>query len=171
VRVSLSVLNAADRQAWLGVLGGLFENSPWVAEQAWHGRPYGSVAALHQAMCEIVAGAPEDRKVELLRAHPELAGRLARTGAMTASSKREQASVGLGALSDQEFARFDALNAAYRKKFGFPFIVAVREHTKESILDTFARRLESDRATEIAAALGEIFKITRMRLDQMEIAE
>jgi 2-oxo-4-hydroxy-4-carboxy-5-ureidoimidazoline decarboxylase len=111
-----------------------------------------------------VRAASRERQVEFLRGHPDLAGKAARAGAITDDSKREQASVGLDSLSEEEFARFHRLNDAYKAKFGFPFIVCVRRHTQESILAQFERRLGHDQATEFAAALHEVFFITRLRI-------
>lgn len=157
--------NTLDRAGFVDLLGGVFEHSPWVAEGVADQRPFADVAALHRAMVAVVAAAPEDAHLALLRAHPDLAGKLARGGGLTASSTAEQASAGLDRLSDEEYERFTALNDAYKARFGFPFIIAVREHTKASILDAFHRRLSHDRAAEFATALAEVAKIARFRLD------
>ncbi len=148
-------------------LGGVFENSPWVAEAALASRPFADLAALHQAMVEAVLTAPAARQIELLQAHPELAGHLARAGAMTAASVAEQSGAGLDRLDADELRRFDRLNERYRAKFGFPFIVAVRGHTKRSILAAFEARLANDAESEREAGLGEVFKIARLRLEQL----
>jgi len=157
--------NTLDRAGFVDLLGGVFEHSPWVAEGVTDQRPFADVAALHRAMVAVVAAAPEGAHLDLLRAHPDLAGKLARGGGLTASSTAEQASAGLDRLSDEEYERFTALNDAYKARFGFPFIIAVREHTKASILDAFHRRLAHDRAAEFATALAEVAKIARFRLD------
>lgn len=164
--LSLDALNAADEQAFVAALGDIFEHSPWAAEATWAARPFGSLAALHDAMITAVKAAPADRQRALLEAHPDLAGKAARAGALTASSTAEQASAGLDRLTEEEFAAFHRLNDAYRKKFGIPFIVCVRRHTKGSILRLFERRLGNDVAAEHATALDEVFRIAALRLDQ-----
>ena len=158
-------LNVLDRAAFLALAGPVFEHSPWVAERAWAARPFDGVDGLHRAMMQVVAAAPAGEQLALLRAHPDLAGKAARAGTMTADSIQEQAGVGLDRMSDSEYARFDRLNTAYRDKFGFPFIVAVRRHTRESILAAYETRLAHDRDTEVKAALTEVGLITRFRLD------
>jgi 2-oxo-4-hydroxy-4-carboxy-5-ureidoimidazoline decarboxylase len=164
VPTTLDELNTADRAHFVAALGGIFEEAPWVAERAYARRPFATVADLVSAMAEAVAGASEAEKVALMRGHPELAGKVARAGALTAESRREQGGLGLDRLSDEEFARFERLNAAYRQRFGFPFIICVRRHTRDSILDSFERRLGNDAGTERAVALGEIGHIARLRL-------
>lgn len=161
---SLDELNAADRDGFVAALGGIFEHAPWVAERAHASRPFATVAALHAAMTEAVAATAEAEQLSLIRGHPELGGRIARAGAMTAESRREQGSLGLDRLSDEEFALFERLNGAYRARFGFPFIICVRRHTRDSILAEFQRRLGNSPEAERAAALAEIGHITRLRL-------
>ena len=160
----LAALNAADRDAFVGALGGVFENASWVAERASARRPFATVADLHGALMAAVTGADEARQMAFIRGHPELGGEVARAGAMTAESRQEQGSLGLDRLSEAEFARFEQLNGDYRARFGMPFIVCVRRHTRNSILDTFARRLANSLDAERAAALEEIGHITRLRL-------
>jgi 2-oxo-4-hydroxy-4-carboxy-5-ureidoimidazoline decarboxylase len=162
--VALSDLNRMTLPAFSGAVGETFELAPWVAEAAWAKRPFSSVTALHEAMMGAVRAAPRERQLEFLRGHPDLAGKAARAGVMTNESKSEQSSVGLDSLSESDFARFHRLNDAYRAKFGFPFIVCVRRHTRDSILMQFERRLLHDAATEFAAAVQEIFYITRLRI-------
>lgn len=166
-RLSLAALNRMDREAFERALGGVFEHSPWVAAQAWRQAPFANVAALHAAMVAAVRAASIQRQLALIRAHPDLAGKAARAGRMTTHSRAEQSSAGLDRLSDEDYARFNQLNAAYRARFGFPFILAVRGHTKESLLEAFERRIANSRAEEIEAALSEIFKIAAMRLDAL----
>lgn len=163
----LSDLNRVAPEAFVRALGSVFENSPWVAEVAAGSRPFADVISLHQAMIDAVRAQTPERQIELLKAHPELAGRLARAGTLTAASTNEQSSAGLDRLGPTEYRRFDQLNAAYRAKFGFPFIIAVRGHTKQSILESFEVRLGYDADRERATALDEVFKITRMRLEHM----
>jgi OHCU decarboxylase len=166
-RLTLEALNRMDRAEFEAALGAVFERSPWVAARAWAARPFASLEALHAAMREAVAGAPRAEQLALLRAHPDLAGKAARAGAMSAASVAEQASAGLDRLGDEEYARFHRLNAAYRERFGFPFIIAVRRHDKAGILAAFERRLAHTADEEVAAALGEVFDITRLRLEAL----
>ncbi len=170
-RLDLAALNATTQTDFVQALGGVFEYSPWVAEEAWSARPFATVDALHEAMMRVVRHRNTEEKIALLRAHPELAGRVARAGEMTRDSVAEQSSAGLDRMTEAEFARFDQLNTAYREKFGFPFIVAVRNHSKKSILDRFANRLDNAPDKEIETALDEIGAITRMRLDDLVAAE
>lgn len=160
----LADLNQMALPAFAGAVGETFELAPWVAEAAWAARPFSSVTALHEAMMGAVRSAPRERQLDFLRGHPDLAGKAARAGAITVESKGEQSSVGLDSLSEAEFARFHHLNDAYRAKFGFPFIVCVRRHTRDSILAQFERRLGHDAASEFSAALLEVSYITRLRI-------
>jgi 2-oxo-4-hydroxy-4-carboxy-5-ureidoimidazoline decarboxylase len=164
--ITLDQLNASDQTAFVRAVGDVFEHASWVAQRAYAARPFASVAALHEAMMRGVRGAPRDQQLAFLRGHPELAGKVARAGTMTADSKSEQGGLGLDRLSDADFARFERANAAYAKKFGFPFIVCVRLHkSAESILAAFEQRVGNDPDTELAAALTEIGQITRLRLE------
>jgi len=164
--IALETLNAADRKSFATALGEVMELAPWVADEAYAVRPFASVAALYQAMTEAVRKAPDARVRALIEGHPDLAGKAAREGKLTADSTAEQAGAGLDRLSDEEFAAFHRLNDAYRKKFGIPFIICVRRHGKESILRQFERRLHNDAAIERDAALAEIFRIAALRLDR-----
>jgi len=164
--VPLETLNAAEAQTFVAALGEVMEHAPWVAESAFAARPFGSLQALYQAMVEAVRNAGDARKRALIAGHPDLAGKAAREGKLTADSTAEQAGAGLDRLSDEEFAAFHRLNDAYKQKFGIPFIVCVRRHGKESILRAFERRLHNDAAAEQDAALEEIFRIAALRLDQ-----
>ena len=164
--ITLAEINASDARAFVAAGGDVFEHAPWVAERAHAARPFASVAALHDAMMQAVRDAPRERQLAFLRGHPELAGKVARAGAMTADSTGEQGGLGLDRLSDTDFTRFERANAAYAKKFGFPFIACVRLHkSAESILAAFERRVGNDPETEFAAALAEIGHITRLRLE------
>ena len=164
--VDMNSVNALDCAGFVAAVGGIFENSPWIAEAVWAKKPFASLDALHNAMTDHVQALPRTRKFELLHAHPELAGRQARLGAMTGDSVAEQAAAGLDRLSEAEAARFDALNQSYREKFGFPFIIAVRDHSRGSILEQFEKRLTNDMETEIANALGQALRIAWLRLDR-----
>jgi len=160
----LAALDTCDRGSFVAALGGVFENAPWVAEGAFAMRPFATVADLHAAMMRAMATAGEAERLALIRGHPELASKVASAGAMTAESRREQGSLGLDRLSEEELARFERLNAAYRARFGFPFIICVRRHTRDSLLDNFERRLANSPETERAAALQEVGHIARLRL-------
>jgi 2-oxo-4-hydroxy-4-carboxy-5-ureidoimidazoline decarboxylase len=142
----------------------LFEHSPWVEERA-DARP--SSGDRHADLMEVVRDASQDEQLALIRAHPELAGKAAVDGSLTDASAAEQASAGLDRLTQAEFDRFQALNAAYRDSFGFPFIICVRLTDKAGILAAMERRLSNDYETEIATALDEIGKIVRLRLGEM----
>ena len=150
-----------DRDTFVARFGGVYEASPWVAEAAWERGPFGDVEALHAAMAEAVDRASASRRLELIRAHPDLGER---TAALSGASSGEQAAAGLAGLSAQARERLLALNAAYRERFGFPFVVCAREHTAASIIAAAERRLANDPATEERAALHEVAKIARLRL-------
>ncbi|MGZ6674556.1 MAG: 2-oxo-4-hydroxy-4-carboxy-5-ureidoimidazoline decarboxylase, partial [Solirubrobacteraceae bacterium] len=148
--------------------GAIFEGSPWVARAAFTDGPFEGVDDLHAAMVAAVREAPRERQLELIRAHPELAGREAQAGELTAASAGEQASAGLHRLTADEAERWRALNAAYRERFGFPLVVCVREHTKASILAWGEERLAHEPDEEVEIALAEIAKIARLRLEELE---
>jgi 2-oxo-4-hydroxy-4-carboxy-5-ureidoimidazoline decarboxylase len=165
--VDMAPINAMDQTAFVQKFGGIFENSPWVAEKAWEKRPFATLNEMHAAMVAVAKYAPATAQLALLQSHPDLAGKEAQAGTMTASSVSEQASAGLNALSHDEMTQISDLNAAYKKKFGFPFIIAVRMHTKEGILFEFNRRLQNDTQTEFANDLQNVYVITRLRLNKM----
>ena len=165
-QITLDDLNRMDQRAYVAALGEIFEHAPWVAEATHNARPFPSLNTLYEVMTAAVRGAGDARQMALINGHPDLAGKAAREGTMTADSKHEQSSAGLDRLSAGEFAAFHRLNNAYREKFGMPFIVCVRRHGKESILRQFEHRLGNDAATERDAALTEIFRIVALRLDQ-----
>jgi 2-oxo-4-hydroxy-4-carboxy-5-ureidoimidazoline decarboxylase len=161
---TLAKLNLMDRTGFVAVCGPLFEHSPWIAELAWARRPFATLANLHGTLCEVVSESPVDAQLGLIRAHPDLVGKLARQGQLTSQSTGEQAAAGLNQLSSAEAAEFDRYNAAYRDRFGFPFVICARESRKEAILTAFPQRLKNSRAEEITTALREIFKIAQLRL-------
>jgi OHCU decarboxylase len=142
----------------------VFENSPWIAAAAWEARPFGTLDALHAAMVRAVESAPGERRLALIRAHPELAGKAAIAGELTPESTREQAAAGLDRLTPEQYERLTGLTAAYRERFGFPFVVCAREHAADSIIAAAAARLDADPAAEERTALAEIAKIARLRL-------
>jgi len=147
--------------------GGAFEESPWIAGAAWEARPFGSLAGLHAAMVDAVEQAPRDARLALIRAHPELAGKAAVAGELTPESAREQATAGLDRLTPAQYERITGLTAAYRERFGFPFVVCAREHTADSIIADAERRLDAEPAAEERTALDEIAKIARLRLAEI----
>lgn len=165
-RLAMSDVNALDRQAFVARFGALFEDSPWIAAEAWDSRPWSSPEALHAAMLEVVARASQERQLALIQAHPDLVGRAALAGTLSKASTAEQRAAGLDpdALTADEIARFQEANAAYQAKFGFPFVICARENTKDAIVAGLAARLGNDRGAEIAAALHEIDRIAWNRL-------
>jgi hypothetical protein len=160
----LAELNACDVPRFLEVCGPLYEHSPWVAERAFSCGPFASLAALHAALVQAVADATPDEQLGLIRAHPDLVGRLAREGRLTAASTGEQAAAGLDTLSASEVAAFERFNREYRDRFGFPFVICARENRKDAILAAFPLRLGHTFEEERATALAEIGKIGRLRL-------
>ena len=162
---SLAELNNAERAAFAAALGHLFEHSPWVAAETWPRRPFRDAAQLHAELCATMRAAPPEKQLALIRAHPDLAGRLAQQKKLTADSNREQARAGLDRLTDAELAEFTRLNDTYKAKFGFPFIICARLNAKAAILAAMQSRLPHDPATEKAAALTEIEKIAWLRLE------
>jgi 2-oxo-4-hydroxy-4-carboxy-5-ureidoimidazoline decarboxylase len=162
--LTITRINRLDETAFVEALGFVFEHSPWVVRRSWRARPFASRAALHAAMMDAVAAATADERLALIRAHPELAGKAAIAGALTAASRGEQASAGLDQLTPEEFARFHDLNAAYAARFGFPFIICARLGDKRSILAAMRTRLDSTPDGELAEALAQIGLISRLRL-------
>jgi 2-oxo-4-hydroxy-4-carboxy-5-ureidoimidazoline decarboxylase len=165
-KVALETLNKVDAAAFVQAIGEVFEHSPWVAERAAAHRPFSTVEALHGAMFAEVARAPFEAKREFVACHPELSGEAMQSGRMTADSVSEQQSAGLDRMAAADLERFGQLNAQYRCRFGFPFVLCVRRHTRASILAEFARRVAADPESEFEAALREIFYITRLRVTE-----
>ena len=161
-------INELDRTAFVERYGPLFEHSPWVAEDAFSDRPFADEDEVFEALRSAMYSASRDKQLALIRAHPDLAGKAAIEGSLTKSSKREQASAGLDRLTPDEYDQFTRTNTAYNKRFGFPFVVCVREHTKESILRVAAERLEHTRDEEVRVALEEVAKIARLRMEDLE---
>ena len=156
-----------DKARFVAEFGGIFEHSPWIAEAAHDlelGPTHDTARGVHQALARVFRSASAEHRLGVLTAHPDLAGKLAAAKRLTAESTAEQASVGLDALTDAERARFTALNDAYTAKFGFPFIIAVRDNTKASIMAAFARRIDNDRDTEFAEACRQVERIAELRL-------
>lgn len=154
-----------DRAAFVARYGGVYEHSPWVAEGVWDaGRATDDPEALAEAMEAVVAAADRDKLTALLNAHPDLAGRLAVSGALTEASASEQAGAGLDRCSPEEFDAFQTLNAAYAEKFGHPFIIAVRGLDRQGILERFRERIGNDPEAEFREALEQVRRIARLRL-------
>jgi allantoate deiminase/N-carbamoyl-L-amino-acid hydrolase len=162
--IALERLNNLPAQDFIAALASIFEHSPWVPERVAAARPYASGIALHQAMCAAVMQADEALQLALIRAHPELAGRAAIRGDLTAASTSEQKGAGLSACTPQQYERLQSLNAAYRSRFGFPFVLAVKGHTPESVIATLEQRVGHDVTEECGVALHEICRIARFRL-------
>ena len=163
MEITLGQVNRMTSEAFAETLGWIFEHSPWVAKRAWTARPFQSIEQLHRAMVRVVEEAALAEKLELLRAHPDLAGKLH----MTDASVKEQQGAGLDQLSPEEFEAFTAWNRTYTERFGFPFIMAVRGQTKDTIGAAMRERVDNEADAELAAALREVFKITRFRLDDL----
>ena len=159
-----------DQTAFVDAYGGVFEHSDWVARGAWQlelGPAHDTASGLHSALCRVFRAADDTARLGVLKAHPDLAGKLAAAKRLTADSTAEQASAGLDALTDAERARFETLNTAYTSKHGFPFIIAVKDHTKDGILRAFERRIDHDTKTEFAEACRQVERIARLRLEGM----
>jgi 2-oxo-4-hydroxy-4-carboxy-5-ureidoimidazoline decarboxylase len=168
---TLADLNACSKGDFVAALSNIFEYSPWIAEQAASARPFAGVKQLFAAMKAAVdRGAPELR-LALIKAHPDLANKTQRAAGLTAESNDEQNSVGLDRLSDAEYEAFERVNNAYRTKFGFPYVVSVRRHTKDSILRDFERRLPNDPTTETQKSIEEICRIAALRLDLLVVGD
>ena len=162
--MTLDEVNALPAQEFVSRYGALFEHSPWVVVRAAGLRPF---ADLHAGLMQALEAASAEEKLALIRAHPELAGKAAIDKTLTQASTAEQASAGLDRLTPQEFARFHALNAAYRAAHDMPFIICVRLTDKAGILAAMEARAANDTETEVATALGEIGKIVKLRLEDM----
>lgn len=159
--MTIDDVNSRDRSGFVEAVGWVFEDSPWVAERAWALRPFHTVDALHDAMVSEVASATAEEQLALLRAHPDLGAR----AKMSDASTVEQMRAGLDNLTRPELERLTALNAAYRDKFGFPFLYAVRGATKEDILYALEKRLPAPREAELEEALRQVYRIARFRLE------
>lgn len=161
--LNLRELNTLNREEFTQVIGPIFEHSPWIAEKTWSQRPFETREQLHDALCQTVATAEEPAKLELIRAHPDLAGR----AVLTKASGSEQRSAGLDQLSEEEIGLLDNYNRQYRQKFGFPFVICAKLNKKEAILAAFPIRLQNSVEREKETALEEIFKIAELRLQEI----
>lgn len=156
-----------DKQTFVSEFGDIFEHSPWIAEAAYDlelGPTHDNAAGVHNALARIFRSASEEKRLEVLNAHPDLAGKLAAAGRLTKESTAEQAGAGLDMLTDEERATFTRLNDTYTAKFGFPFIIAVKDNSKATILEAFQRRIDNDRDTEFAEACRQVERIAELRL-------
>jgi 2-oxo-4-hydroxy-4-carboxy-5-ureidoimidazoline decarboxylase len=164
---TLADLNACSKDDFVAALANIFEYSPWIAEQTASSRPFAGVNALFGAMKAVVDRAPSELRLALIKGHPDLANKTQRAAGLTAESNDEQNSIGLDRLSDAEYEAFERVNNAYRSKFGFPYIVCVRRHTRDSVLRDFERRLPNDANKETQTSIAEICRIAALRLDQL----
>jgi 2-oxo-4-hydroxy-4-carboxy-5-ureidoimidazoline decarboxylase len=167
MRYTLNQLNTMAVDTFVTTLAGIFEHSPWVAQAAADQRPFASIDALHETMSAAVEHADVARQLALINAHPELAGKAAVRGELTAESTREQSGAGLGQCTQEEFDRLLTLNSTYREKFGFPFILAVRGYDRHGIIANFESRVNHTREEELRASLDQIYRIARFRLDDL----
>lgn len=169
MRYTLKQLNAMPEEAFVAALSGIFEHSPWVPREAASARPFESIDALHDAMVDVVARAGLAWQLALINAHPELAGKAA-VGELTGESMREQSGAGLSQCTQEEFDKLQRLNRAYREKFGFPFILAVRAYDRSGIIANFEARVHNGYDEELRASLDEIHRIARFRIDDLVVA-
>ncbi len=167
MKLPMEAINAMGAREFGAAFGRVFEHSPWIAERGFVRKPFADVDALHAAMVGVVRGASAEEQLALLRAHPELAGREAQTHSLTPESTGEQLKAGLTALSRDEMERIASLNAEHGRRFGFPFIIAARLHDKSQIFAEFERRLTLSVDEEMAACLEQVYRITRLRLDDL----
>ena len=159
-KYKVAQLNQMSQGDFTVALGEIWEETPEIARGAWHDKPFANVEALYQAMVAIVNGMSDEEQLALVKAHPDLGSK----AKMAEASVQEQAGIGLDRLSESEYQRFQNFNQAYKDKFGFPFIVAVKYHTKETILESFETRLRNNQEEERQQALIEISKIAKLRL-------
>ena len=155
-------INTLDRESFMTTLGWIFEDSPWVAERAWLSRPFANMDQLHTAMISVVENADPAERIALLRAHPDLGTR----ARVSQASAIEQTGAGLDQLTPSEFDRLNRMNAAYRDKFGFPFLLAVKGSTKTDILEALDSRLTATPEAELREALRQVYRIARFRLEE-----
>ena len=161
--LTMETLNDADEAAFVEALGGVYERSPWVAERASPERPFDSVVDLHECMKRVVQNASRERKLELLRAHPDLGDQTE----ITDASQEEQASAGLDQLTPEGYETFQRLNGTHRETFDFPFVMAVRDESPDAIREAMERRLDNTASEESRTALDEVHEIARLRLDEL----
>lgn len=163
-----------DLPSFLEIFGGVYEHSPWVAQAAWEiglTETHNTSSGLSDLMMTVIAGADHKQLLDLINAHPDLAGKAAINGQLTAESTSEQSGAGISDCTQEEFKQFQRFNDAYKTKFGFPFIMAVKGSNRHMILGSFAERLPNGPHTEFKTAIGEINKIARFRLDAIALGE
>jgi 2-oxo-4-hydroxy-4-carboxy-5-ureidoimidazoline decarboxylase len=165
--MTVDEINAFDQDHFVSALGGLFEGAPWIVSAAWNSRPFASRDQLYDVLCRILYAATVERQIALIQAHPDLAGKAATSGTLGAASTSEQAASGLNRLSAEELRLFGDLNVAYREKFGFPFVICARQHTKSEILQAFQQRLTHTTEQEVRTALDEVCEICKLRLNDV----
>lgn len=165
--LSIPEVNAFSQEEFVARLGFIFENSPWVMADTWLVRPFISFLELHAAACTVVNRSPMDKKLALIREHPQLAGKEAVLGAKGQYSMAEQSEAGLDKLDEAEIAQYDRYNAEYEERFDFPFVLCLRDHKRENILKIFATRLATPREKEIQNALVEVGQIAFHRLAEV----
>jgi 2-oxo-4-hydroxy-4-carboxy-5-ureidoimidazoline decarboxylase len=162
--LTISQINQLEQKDFVRVVGPVFEHSPWIAEITFAKKPFADLEQLRDALCETVKNSGEEKQLALIRAHPDLVGKMALAGQLTRESTNEQASAGLNQLSTEEIGLFQNQNTAYKSKFDFPFVICARLNKKEAILKGFESRLKNSHEREIKTALEEIFKIAELRL-------
>lgn len=161
-RLTVEELNQADKEQFVDAVGGVYEESPWVAERTWSKQPFSSIEDLQQSMADTVQNASQEEQLALLRAHPDLGERTD----MTEESQEEQASAGLDELQPEQYETFQRLNETYRDKFGFPFIMAVRDESVDAIQTAMEKRIDHSRSKEFQTALDEVHVIAELRLEE-----
>lgn len=161
----VAALCAMGREVFVRELSGIYEHSPWIAQRAWEQQPFEGVEELHEALRSVVKNASEEEQLRLICAHPELAGKEAEEGSLTTASTHEQAGAGLNQCSREELERLRRLNAEYREKFGFPFVIAVKGLSRYQIMDAMKSRTGNTREAEFNDCLEQIFKIAKFRLE------
>jgi len=169
--ILIADLNACSRDDFVAALGNVFEYSPWIAEQATLARPFDGVQQLFDAMKTVVDQAAPELRLALIKGHPDLANKAQRAAGLTAESSAEQNGAGLDRLSDAEFEAFERINSVYRTKFGMPYIVCARRHTRDSILHDFEHRLPNDTATEVQNSINEIYRIAALRVAELVVSD
>lgn len=162
-RLTVEDLNQVDKERFVDILGGVYEESPWVAERAWSERPFSSTEDLRRTMADAVRNSSQKKQLDLLRAHPDLGERTE----MTDESEEEQASAGLGQLTPEQYETFQQLNTTYRDKFGFPFIMAVRGESVDTIQNAMEKRIDRSKSEEFQTALDEVNVIAKLRLEEL----
>lgn len=163
--IQMKTLNAASQEEFTHLLAEIYEHSSWIPNKAWHSRPFSNIDSLHECMLKIVEDSGNEEKLKLLRAHPQLAGKEAKSGTLTDASTEEQSSANLNSLNRQEMEEITALNAQYLDAHQFPFIIAVKGHNKESIFQEFRLRSDSPTSKELPKAISQVGLIASFRLN------